>query len=196
MTLADKITSLRLFLAPVFFVVYLFPVFLPFLPFAGGFLKWTVPVLWALFIASEITDFIDGKIARRRNEVSDFGKLFDPFADVLVRITYFLCFVVTDVLPVLLLVVVLYREFGILFLRILMMKKGIAMGARIGGKLKAIAYMLAGAVALLAVSFQRFGFDGKIYTWLHSAAVVIFTLSVLVSVISFADYLSVYRKAS
>jgi CDP-diacylglycerol--glycerol-3-phosphate 3-phosphatidyltransferase len=196
MTLADKITSLRLFLAPVFFVVYLLPVFPPFLPFAGDFLVWTVPVLWALFIASEITDLIDGKVARQRNEVSDFGKLFDPFADVLVRITYFLCFVVTGVLPVVLLLVVLYREFGILFLRILMMKKGIAMGARMGGKLKAVAYMLAGAVALLAVSFQRFGFDGKIYIWLRSAAVVVFILSVLVSVVSFADYLSVYRKAS
>jgi CDP-diacylglycerol--glycerol-3-phosphate 3-phosphatidyltransferase len=195
MTLADKITSLRLFLAPVFFVVYLLPVFLPFSPLTGGFLKWTVPVLWALFIASEVTDLIDGKIARQRNEVSDFGKLYDPFADVLVRITYFLCFVVTGVLPVILLLVVLYREFGILFLRILMMKRGIAMGARVGGKVKAVTYMLAGAVALLAVSFQRFGIDGKIYTWLRTAAVVIFLLSVLISVLSFADYLSVYRKS-
>jgi CDP-diacylglycerol--glycerol-3-phosphate 3-phosphatidyltransferase len=193
MTLADKITSLRLFLAPVFFVVYLLPEFFP--PLAGGFSVWTVPVLWALFLVSEATDLIDGRIARKRNEVSDFGKLFDPFADVLVRITYFLCFVVTGIFPVILLLVILYREFGILFLRILMMKKGIAMGARKGGKIKALTYMLAGAVALLAVSFRRFGFDGKVYVYLCNTAVVIFFLSVLISVLSFADYLLVYRRS-
>jgi CDP-diacylglycerol--glycerol-3-phosphate 3-phosphatidyltransferase len=193
MTLADKITSLRLFLAPVFFIVYLLPEFFPSL--AGGFSMWTVPVLWALFLVSEVTDLVDGKIARKRNEVSDFGKLFDPFADVLVRITCFLCFVVTGILPVVLLLVILYREFGILFLRILMMKKGIAMGARKGGKIKALAYMLTGAVALLAVSFRRFGFDDKVYVYLCNTAVVIFFFSVLISVLSFADYLLVYRRS-
>jgi CDP-diacylglycerol--glycerol-3-phosphate 3-phosphatidyltransferase len=195
MTLADKITALRLFLAPLFFVVYLCPVFYPPLGLSAGFLRWTVPVLWALFFVSEISDLIDGKVARKRGEVSDFGKLFDPFADVLVRITYFLCFVVTGVLPVLLLLVVLYREFGILFLRILMMKKGIAMGARAGGKLKAVLYMFAGAIALLAVSLERFGAGVRVVFWLRNAAGVVFLLSVIVSVLSFADYFFVYKRA-
>jgi CDP-diacylglycerol--glycerol-3-phosphate 3-phosphatidyltransferase len=120
MTLADKITTLRLILAPFFFFVYLLPVLFP-----AGFVNgshWTVPVLWILFICSETTDLIDGKVARKRMEVSDFGKLYDPFADVLVMITYFLCFVVTGILPAIFFLLVLYREFGILFIRILMMK--------------------------------------------------------------------------
>jgi CDP-diacylglycerol--glycerol-3-phosphate 3-phosphatidyltransferase len=96
MTAADKVTSIRIVLAPVFFVVYMLPVFNP--PFslswtlfsAGGVeyfskFQWTVPVLWLIFIVSEITDLIDGKLARGRNEVSDFGKFYDPFADTLVR---------------------------------------------------------------------------------------------------------------
>ncbi|GHV63299.1 CDP-diacylglycerol--glycerol-3-phosphate 3-phosphatidyltransferase [Spirochaetia bacterium] len=189
MTLADKITALRLLLAPFFFIVYLLPRAAP----------WTVPVLWALFIVSEITDLIDGKVARSRKEVSDFGKLFDPFADVLVRITYFLCFVVTGVFPgflsLVLFLLVLYREFGIQFLRVLMMKKGIAMGARKGGKIKAFTYMLAGFVALLAVSVQRLGFGESVFLVLQRSALIIFCISVIISLVSFADYLSVYRKS-
>jgi CDP-diacylglycerol--glycerol-3-phosphate 3-phosphatidyltransferase len=193
MTLADKITTLRLILAPFFFVVYLLPVFYP--PWFVNGSQWTVPVLWALFILSEISDLVDGKVARRRNEVGDFGKLYDPFADVLVRITYFLCFVVTGVFPVALLLIVLYREFSILFIRILMMKRGIAMGARMGGKLKAVTYMLAGALALLAVSFRRCGFEEKIYLLFRNVSIVVFSVSVLIAVISFVDYFLLYRKS-
>jgi CDP-diacylglycerol--glycerol-3-phosphate 3-phosphatidyltransferase len=150
--------------------------------------------LWVLFIASEITDLIDGRVARARNEVGDFGKLYDPFADVLVRITYFLCFVVDGILPVALLLIVLYREFGIQFLRVLMMKKGVAMGARKGGKLKAVAYMAAGVLALLAASVARLGLDDALYSGLRLGAIIVFLVSVLISVVSFADYMVVYRK--
>jgi CDP-diacylglycerol--glycerol-3-phosphate 3-phosphatidyltransferase len=197
MTLADKVTSLRLILAPFFFVVYLLPQWLP--SWSGALV--TVPVLWALFIISEITDLLDGKIARTRREVSDFGKLYDPFADTLVRITYFLCFVLDGILPAALLVVVLYREFGILFLRGLMMKKGIAMGARKGGKIKAFTYMIAGAIALLAMSVTRLGLDRvfplpvSLFFCLKLAAQAVFALSVLIAVLSFLDYVSVYRRA-
>jgi CDP-diacylglycerol--glycerol-3-phosphate 3-phosphatidyltransferase len=192
MTIADKVTSLRLILAPCFFVIYLLPIIMPFLSLSS--LAWTVPVLWALFILSEISDLIDGKIARARKEVSDFGKLFDPFADTLVRITYFLCFVVDGILPAALLLVVLYREFGILFLRNLMLKKGVTMGARGGGKLKAVTYMLAGAAALLASSAVRLGLDGLIFSRLRLIAALIFVISVLISLASFADYMLVYKR--
>lgn len=156
---------------------------------------WTVPVLWGLFIVSELTDLLDGKIARSRNEVSDFGKLYDPLSDTLVRITYFLCFVVDGILPAALLLIVLYREFGILFLRTLMMKRGIAMGARSGGKIKAVAYMVAGVVALMAASVSRLGMDKAIFTILKTSAVVLFLVSVVLSLTSLIDYISVYRKA-
>ncbi|MDR0689424.1 MAG: CDP-diacylglycerol--glycerol-3-phosphate 3-phosphatidyltransferase [Spirochaetaceae bacterium] len=198
MTLADKVTSLRLILAPVFLVVYLLPQWFPF--WSGLLEPATVPVLWALFIISEITDLLDGKIARIRREVSDFGKLYDPFADTLVRITYFLCFVLDGILPMVLLVVVLYREFGILFLRNLMMKKGVAMGARKGGKIKAVTYMIAGAIALLAVSVTRLGLEGllplpvPLFFCLRLAARVVFALSVLMAVLSFVDYFLVYLR--
>jgi CDP-diacylglycerol--glycerol-3-phosphate 3-phosphatidyltransferase len=194
MTLADKITALRLVLAPVFFLVYRFPVSdgAPLWSFGGG--GWTIPVLWALFAISELTDLVDGKVARARNEVSSFGKLFDPFADVLVRITYFLCFVMDGILPVIPLLLVLYREFSILFLRILMMKRGIAMGARKGGKIKAVAYMITGVAALLAFSAERLQVSPDFSSGLRLAGATLFVISTALALLSFADYVRVYRK--
>jgi CDP-diacylglycerol--glycerol-3-phosphate 3-phosphatidyltransferase len=206
MTAADKVTSIRIVLAPVFFVVYMLPVFNP--PFglswtwfsAGGVdffqkFRWTVPVLWFIFIVSEITDMIDGKVARSRNEVSDFGKFYDPFADTLVQVTNFLCFVMDGILPVVLFLPLLYREFSVLFIRNLMLRKGVAMGARMGGKIKTVVYIASGALALLAASFKRLGQAGTIFGWIRAAAIALFFAGVVLAIISFFDYAVVYRKA-
>jgi CDP-diacylglycerol--glycerol-3-phosphate 3-phosphatidyltransferase len=206
MTSADKVTSIRVVLAPVFFVIYLLPVFDP--PFGlsriwfsaegaevfRGF-RWTVPVLWLIFAVSEITDLIDGKLARSRNEVSDFGKFYDPFADTLVQVTNFLCFVMDGILPVALLLPALYREFSVLFIRNLMLRKGVAMGARMGGKIKTVVYIVSGALALLAASFKRLGQTGAVFRWTRAAAIALFLAGVALAIISFLDYISVYRKA-
>ena len=205
MTLADRVTFLRLILAPVFFVVYLLPRFFPAVfavapPSAEGNLlyigaPWTVFVLWFLFIASEITDMLDGIIARKRGEVSDFGRLFDPFADTLTQVTYFFCFVIDGIFPSILFLAVLYREFIILFVRNMMLKKGITMGARIGGKIKTVTYVLAGALALLASSILRLGMGYEFYRAFTIAAVAVFIVSVIIAVVSFFDYVSVYKKS-
>ena len=203
MTLADKFTSTRILLAPIFFVIYLLPRFFPSifavtassteesLRYVGA--PWTVPVLWLIFVASEVTDMLDGMIARKRGEVSDFGKFFDPFADTLTQVTYFFCFVIDGILPSILFLAVLYREFSILFIRNLMLKKGIAMGARMGGKIKTFAYIFAGALALLASSVLRLGMDGAFYRILTMAATAVFIVSVIIAIVSFFDYVSVYK---
>jgi len=190
MNLADKVTSLRIVLAPCFFILYLLEeLYLPQLQTS----YWVLAVLWFLFIVIECTDWLDGKIARRRNEVSDFGKLFDPFADTLVRVAYFLCFVFTRVLPVIPFLVILFREFGILFLRVLMMQKGVAMGARKGGKAKAVCYMITGLFCLLSMTMERLGYPA-LAAPLRSAAEITFVLAMSIAVISFIDYFLVYRK--
>jgi CDP-diacylglycerol--glycerol-3-phosphate 3-phosphatidyltransferase len=175
-------------MAPLFFAVYFFPQWI------GAPAPWTVPILWVLFIASELTDMLDGRIARKRGEVSDFGKLFDPFADTLVRLTYFLCLTVDRVLPAILFLGVIYREYGILFMRVLMMRKGVAMGARRGGKVKAVAYAAAGGMALLSVSLVRLGFTSPALIWIRRGATALFAASVLLAITSFMDYLKVYRS--
>jgi CDP-diacylglycerol--glycerol-3-phosphate 3-phosphatidyltransferase len=193
MTLADKITSLRLILAPFFFILYLLPEMNLFGTNAAFEGAWFLITLWALFIVGEVTDLLDGHIARRRNEVSDFGKIFDPFADTLVRVSYFLCFVVTGILPVIPFFIILYREFGVLFVRILMMKKGVAMAARWGGKIKAVSYMLTGVFCLLYVTLERLGMVSLAPAF-RIAANIIFIISTAIAVVSFVDYLFLYKK--
>jgi len=201
MTLANKITASRLVLAPVFFIIYLLPRFFsPTLPFGEGnwfspSALWIVIVLWILFVVSEVTDLLDGMVARKRGETSDFGKFFDPFADTLTQVTFFFCFVIDGILPPILFLAVLYREFSILFVRNLMLRKGIAMGARMGGKIKTVTYVFAAGLALLASSLQRLGVGGDFYHVVVVAASLVFAASVLVAIISFFDYISVYRKA-
>ena len=189
MTLANKITSLRLILAPVFFIFFLHPGMSGAFFDSAGFYA----VLWILFIVIECSDWLDGLIARSRNEVSDFGRIFDPFSDTLVRITYFLCFIITGFLPVIPFLIILFREFGILFIRILMMQKGVAMGARKGGKLKAVFYMLTGLSCMLSYTFAWLGYKEPADGFLQ-AAIIIFILAMVISLVSFVDYFVVYRK--
>jgi CDP-diacylglycerol--glycerol-3-phosphate 3-phosphatidyltransferase len=192
MTLADKITSLRIIAAPLFFVVYFW--------FSLPSLSWLpVLVLWVIFIIAELTDMFDGMAARKRGEVSDFGKLFDPFADTLVQLTFFLCFVMDGILPLFLFILILYREFAILFLRNLMLRKGIALGARWGGKIKTVSYIVTEALALAADSVRRlplFGAETGLFKGLLWTARGVFVVSVLFSLLSFADYVKVYRNSS
>ena len=192
MTLANKITTSRLIFSPLFFVIYLLPRFFP----ALGPALWTLPILWILFIVSEITDLLDGKVARKRGEVSDFGKLYDPFADTLTQLTLFLCFVVDGILPSFLYLLVIYREFSILFIRNLLLKRGTTLGARMGGKVKTVTYIVAVGMALLAATVIRLGWFVDFHGWFHIAAVAVFTLSVIVSIVSFIDYFIIFLKNS
>jgi len=203
MNLANKLTFLRIILAPVFFVVYLSPRF-----FSSWFeqtefdktgleqtgFEWTIPVLWVIFIISEITDYLDGLAARKLNQTSDFGKLFDPFADTLVQLTCFLCFVIDGLFPVILFLLVIYREFSILFIRNLMLKKGTTLGASIWGKVKTVVYIIAVGAALLAVSIERLGVYESLLPYFKKAALIIFVISVGFAAISFIDYLMIYHK--
>jgi len=194
MSLANKITFLRVILAPVFFLFYLIPNYFPSWFVNGS--AWTVPVLWLIFIVSEITDYFDGLAARKLNQISDVGKFFDPFADTLMQLTCFLCFVIDNIFPAFLFLLVIYREFGILFIRNLMLNKGVAMGARMSGKIKTVTYITAGSAALLTASLQRLSIFEFLIPYLKIGSVVIFSISVIISIISFIDYYLVFRKAS
>jgi len=191
MTLADRITFVRIVLAPVFFALFLVPDGHPALAWVHPAV--IVALLWVIFLVAEISDGLDGMMARRRNETSDFGRLFDPFADTLMQVTLFLCFVTAGILPAALFLVVVYREFGILFVRNLMLKKGVAMGARMSGKVKTVAYIVACSTALCYSSLVRLGALEILQPVLRVAALATFAASVVIAVVSFFDYVSVYR---
>ena len=158
-----------------------------------------------MFAWIELSDLLDGRVARAKNEVSPFGKLFDPFADVVARITYFLAFASIGIMPLWVLLIVLYREFGILFLRMLLGLKGIAMGARTGGKLKAGIYMVAGTLSLALYSARVLGggpsagpimlasSTGVLYAF-GLLTLIAYVLAALATVLSFVDYLVQFKK--
>lgn len=185
MTKADKITLSRIVLAPLFFIIYEYPFFSP---------QISIIFLWLLFWIMEISDFVDGKVARSSGEVSSFGKLFDPFADVLARVTYFVCFAFSGIMPLWVLLIILYREFGILFLRMMLAFKGIAMGARPGGKLKAGLYMVSGLLSLVFLTMERFSLVPSFLPALQTILLVVYIAAGLVSLASFVDYLVQFKK--
>ncbi|MCL2190394.1 MAG: CDP-diacylglycerol--glycerol-3-phosphate 3-phosphatidyltransferase [Treponema sp.] len=193
MTLANRITLLRVVLAPAFFLLYFVPAGCPIWAWASPILM--VALLWVIFLVAEITDALDGMVARRLNQSSDFGRLFDPFADTLVQLTFFLCFVLDGIFPAALFLVVVYREFGILFVRNLMLKNGVAMGARMSGKIKTVAYITACSTAMVYVTLTRLDILRFLHGILAVAAVAVFAASVVLSVASFFDYVSVYRSS-
>jgi CDP-diacylglycerol--glycerol-3-phosphate 3-phosphatidyltransferase len=185
MRLADKFTWLRGFLAPVFFLVYFVPVWTGRLEAASVF------VMIPLLAFAELTDYFDGYFARKRNEVSDFGKLFDPFCDVILNMTVLFCLTLSGYIPGFILLLIVYREFVINFVRLTAAQKGVAIGARMGGKAKTVTYIVTGFYALLLESCKRLAVDLPPFT--GSIAVALSILCVVLAYVSLADYLFSFR---
>ncbi|HNY17698.1 MAG TPA: CDP-diacylglycerol--glycerol-3-phosphate 3-phosphatidyltransferase [Treponemataceae bacterium] len=184
MKLSDFFTTIRIVLAPIFFIVYFLPGFIGF----GA--NVSVFILIPLFIFMEFTDFLDGYYARKHQVVSDFGKVFDPFADVLANLTVMFAFVVSGYLPAILFLIIIYREFGMSFVRQLSSKRGVAIAARKGGKAKTVLYIVAAGFSLAIESAIRLGFDiSAISAPLKIANIVLYVLAVIASLVSFIDYL-------
>ncbi len=184
MKLADFFTSIRIVLAPIFFFLFFFP------EWSGYGTRLSVFILIPLFAFMEFTDFLDGYYARKQKLVTDFGKLFDPFADVLANLTVLFCFVLSGYFSAILFLVILYREMGIMFVRMLASRKGVAIGARKGGKLKTVLYIVAAGFSLAIESTVRLGLDmGSLMHGALTVNFVLYLLAVLVAVASFIDYL-------
>ena len=137
------LTLLRIVLSPIFPVLYLEREWL------GIPLVWLPYILLGLLIICECSDIFDGMLARKRNEVTDLGKVLDPMADSITHISLFLTFTQGFVaLPLLLVFVFLYRDLLISTLRTLCALRGVALAARFSGKMKAV---LRATVAFLII---------------------------------------------
>ena len=133
MTLASKITMIRVAFIPLYMVL---------MYMSGG-----VPGLWmwlalAVFIAASITDWIDGVIARKYNQTSDFGKFLDPLADKLLTISAMVIFCEWGSMPGWALMLVLAREFAVTGLRLIAVGKGKVIAAGWSGKVKTACTMV------------------------------------------------------
>lgn len=106
-----------------------------------------------LFGAASITDFFDGKIARERNLITDFGKFADPLADKILVVSCLVCFVAMKLCDPILLIIVLFREFAVTSIRLVAASTGKVIAANIWGKVKTVTQI----IAVVAVfTFQYF----------------------------------------
>lgn len=148
MSLPSLVTAVRIGLSPVFFAI--FTIFTK----EGEAPLWAALLYWGLFVIMEITDLLDGKIARRTGAVTDFGKFFDPFADSFSRLTYFLAFTIAGFLPPWVFLLVMYRDTTVSFIRLLAMRKNVVLSARRSGKIKAVIYAVTCGAVLALVTVQ------------------------------------------
>lgn len=133
-TTANKITVLRIILVPVFMVLmYL------------GYTYWAL----AIYIIACLSDFIDGHIARKYNQVTNFGKFMDPLADKMLVLTAMCYFVDNDTMPGWVVALVLLREFAVSGLRLLAVEQGTVIAAAWSGKIKTFVTMVALGVLII-----------------------------------------------
>ncbi len=190
MKLADFYSALRLMIAPVLYVLYFLPTWIP-----GVDPKITIALIIPLFAFMEFTDFLDGYYARKLNQISDFGKIFDPFADVVANVTMLLCFMLDGIVYAPVFLIILYREFGIMLLRMKARGEGISIGAKMGGKTKTVFYITAISVSLFLRLGQIYAFLPELYQqYIFYFNQVLYFIAVILSVASFIDYVLSYTK--
>ena len=133
MTTASKITLVRVALIPLYMItMYL----------SGGVSGLWMWVSLGIFIVASLTDFIDGHIARKYHQVSDFGKFLDPLADKLLTIACMCMLCEWGMMPAWALMVVLTREFAVTGLRLVAVQNGTVIAAGWSGKVKTASTMV------------------------------------------------------
>jgi CDP-diacylglycerol--glycerol-3-phosphate 3-phosphatidyltransferase len=191
MNAATLVTSLRLLLSPLFFLLFSSTL-------RGGRAPTAAIVLfWILFALIEATDVIDGFIARKTGTTTDLGKILDPFADSVARLSYFLSFLVTGLMPAWVFLLILYRDLGVSFIRLLSMNKGVILAAQLSGKIKAFIYAFACAAGLLQVTV-RSSADARtaLLGPVEAATTAFWWLAAAAAVWTLVDYAGVYRRMS
>ena len=164
MNLPTKLTLSRVIMVP-FFVVFilLVPKFLYF--------KW---IALAIFIIASLTDLLDGKIARKYNQVTNFGKFMDPLADKMLVLTAMCYFVDNNTMSGWVVALVLLREFGVSGLRLLAVEQGTVIAAAWSGKIKTFITMV--TLGLLIVVAEPWVPFKEVIPPVCSALIVISTL--------------------
>jgi CDP-diacylglycerol--glycerol-3-phosphate 3-phosphatidyltransferase len=122
---------------------------------------WRVPfndsIALAFFVVASLTDYLDGRIARRRRLITNFGILMDPLADKVLICSAFIAFVGQDLMPAWMVVVIVARELAITGLRLLAASKQVVLAAEGYGKHKTISQMVAIIALLVRVSYPEWG---------------------------------------
>lgn len=187
MSVANYFTFMRIFISPIFLIVYMEHEYLGISDFMLPF------VLLALMGVSEFSDAFDGYIARKYNQVTDLGKILDPMADSISRISVFLTFTLDPVkLPMLVTFVFIYRDSVISTLRTICALKGFTLAARMSGKIKAVIQAIAAFAILLMMIPHSMGLMTT--QTLQTSSMLIVLVTAVYSLFSGVDYIIANRQ--
>ena len=170
MNLPNKLTLFRVVLIP-FFVFFLLA---PYFEEYGNY------IAVAIFIVASITDFLDGKIARKYNLVTNFGKFMDPLADKLLVCSALICLIQLELIPAWVVIIIIAREFIISGFRLVASDNGVVIAASYWGKFKTAFQMLTVIVLILNI-------PNKVFTILGT---VLIYVSLALTVSSLIDYIA------
>ncbi len=173
MNLPNKLTLLRIILIP-FFICSLM--------IYNGESQTFRYIAVAIFIIASLTDLLDGKIARKYNLVTNFGKFMDPLADKLLVCSALICLVALDQFPVWMAIVIVSREFIISGFRLIAVEQGLVIAASYWGKFKTTFQMI--AIVLLILNIPVLGLMATITTW----------IALILTLISLVDYIAKNHK--
>lgn len=192
MNLALFLTLGRIILSPIFLVIYLYHA-----QMGIGMLALPI-ILIGLVAIAELTDLFDGMVARKRNQVTELGKLLDPMADSIFRLSVFLALTQGPVnLPLWLVLCFFYRDSVISLLRTVCALRGFTLAARFSGKVKAVVQGIAAQVILILMIPYAMGFLSL--AALQTSSFYIVCGAVVYTVFSGVEYLkanqSYIRKA-
>lgn len=178
----NLLTVIRIFMAPIF-LAFLMAENLPH------------RFLWAfiIFTVASITDFVDGKLARKNNQVTNLGKLLDPLADKMLTTAALLGFMKFGLCNIWVLMIVLTREFTVTGLRMIATVQNVVIPANIWGKIKTVTQMvLSGAIMLLAdirfIPFQHLIPASNIAMWVIAAFTFISGAIYVVQAVKVIDF--------
>ena len=169
MNLPNKLTILRVIMIPFFVLALLYN---------GGENQTLRYVAATIFIIASLTDMLDGKIARKYNLVTNFGKFMDPLADKLLVCSALICLVELKELPAWMVIVIISREFIISGFRLVASDNGVVIAASYWGKFKTTFQMI--AVVLLIVGIPALSMVTTAVVW----------IALILTVISLVDYIA------
>lgn len=169
MNLPNKLTILRVLMIP-FFVVFML--------MEGGANPTYRYIAAVIFIVASFTDMLDGKIARKYNLVTNFGKFMDPLADKLLVCSGLICFTALGQLPAWVVIIIISREFIISGFRLVASDSGIVIAASYWGKFKTVSQMVMSV--LLILDIPALAVLTTVFIW----------IAVILTVVSLVDYIA------
>ncbi len=176
MTISNKLTIFRILLVPVFVICLL------------SLNNTAVFVSCLVFIVASLTDTLDGYLARKRNEVTDFGKFADPIADKILVISAYVCLIQTGHILAWGVIIILFREFAVSGLRMAAASKNVVIAADKSGKIKTVLQMISIVMMILGVCGL---FDISIWKY---TTYILYYISVLLTLVSGISYIIKHKS--